>query len=525
MSEPADQKQDSLEHRLDFIGLSKTKLDSIRHVSTVISEIMPRALDDFYCKITADPRTARFFTSPAIVTHAKQRQLKHWELIASGQLDATYVDAVTAVGRTHARLGLEPRWYIGGYALILERVIEALIDSTLKGALLSRRRQSLKEAISPVILAALLDMDYAISVYLEVLDAAREKAEQEKLAERLSQDRALNALEQALDLLRQGDLTSEVGEELSENFASLRDNYNNAIGALSMTLSQIVALGQEASLAADGMATSSDDLAQRTERQAAALEQTAAALGQINSIAQQAYVHAEQVQEVVSSSAEEARESAQIVERAVIAMSAIEQSSQKMTQIIGSIDEIAFQTNLLALNAGVEAARAGDQGKGFAVVAQEVRELAQRTSSAAKDIKTLIEKSSQDVRQGVELVNTAGKALSSIGAKVGDIDTYMSAVARSAREQSLGLNEISSAIASLDAITQQNSAMVDHNSASASTVSERMGQLSTLISAFRISTDISFDGRVSGTTWKSGGDTVSNSHQLVQMSERWGLSA
>jgi methyl-accepting chemotaxis protein len=178
--------------------------------------------------------------------------------------------------------------------------------------------------------------------------------------------------------------------------------------------------------------------------------------------------------------------SAEVVSHAEEAMRRIESSSQQIASIIGVIDEIAFQTNLLALNAGVEAARAGDAGKGFAVVAQEVRELAQRSAQAAKEIKGLIQNSSSEVEGGVKLVRDAGEALKTIGGYIADINQHMEAIATSAREQSTGLAEVNSAVNSMDQSTQQNAAMVEESTAASASLAMEAQRLRELVDQFRI---------------------------------------
>lgn len=181
-----------------------------------------------------------------------------------------------------------------------------------------------------------------------------------------------------------------------------------------------------------------------------------------------------------------ATQSGAVVADAVDAMGRIEQSSNQISNIIGVIDEIAFQTNLLALNAGVEAARAGDAGKGFAVVAQEVRELAQRSAQAAKEIKDLIRNSSVEVQSGVKLVRETGDALKTIEGFVVTINHHMDAIATSAREQSVGLSEVNTAVNQMDQVTQQNAAMVEETNAASATLANEAGRLRELISQFQL---------------------------------------
>jgi len=192
---------------------------------------------------------------------------------------------------------------------------------------------------------------------------------------------------------------------------------------------------------------------------------------------------------VVSSTKTHAEQSAMVVERAVSAMSEIEKSAGEIGKIIGVIDEIAFQTNLLALNAGVEAARAGDAGRGFAVVASEVRALAQRSAEAAKEIKTLISKSTNQVSTGVELVDKTGEALKAIAVQVSEISGIVSEIAASAQEQATGLTQVNTAVNQMDQITQQNAAMVEQSTAASHSLRKEAKELVGLVSRFKVSAE------------------------------------
>jgi methyl-accepting chemotaxis protein len=481
-----DAKTRQLNERLQFVDLDAAQRTALKQAQPVISASLDTALDAFYRKAKANPETARFFNSEAHVQSAKGRQVKHWDLIASARFDAQYVDAVTTIGRTHARLGLEPRWYIGGYALIIEQIVKAVISKHLDGFLYRRKAEVLGTEISAIVKAAMVDMDYAISTYLEALQVEREKAETERQALGAQQEEALAALDNSLNRLAHGDLTAVIDQALAPQFDGLKENFNAALAKLDGTLGQIVQAADEVANNSGELATSTDNMARRTEQQAASLEETAAAVEEITTISREAAHRAEDARRVVGNATEEARKSGAVVQQAVTAMSAIEDSSRKITQIIGVIDQISFQTNLLALNAGVEAARAGDAGKGFAVVAQEVRELAQKSAEAAKEIKSLIDKSFEDVLLGVSLVNRTGEALHQIGDQVIQINGNIDAIASSSREQAVGISEINTTVNAMDQMTQQNAAMVEETNAAthgllriSSTLKELMGQFRT----------------------------------------------
>ncbi|MVO18740.1 methyl-accepting chemotaxis protein, partial [Parasedimentitalea huanghaiensis] len=230
----------------------------------------------------------------------------------------------------------------------------------------------------------------------------------------------------------------------------------------------------------------SDDLSQRTESQAATLEQTAAALEEMTTSVKSASEGARSVEGIVNEAKSEAEASGTVVQNAVSAMTEIEDSARHISQIISVIDDIAFQTNLLALNAGVEAARAGEAGRGFAVVASEVRALAQRSSDAAMEIKTLIGDSSKQVEQGVDLVGKAGTALNSIVERVSHISQLVSEMAVGTSEQSTGLGEINLGVTQLDQVTQQNAAMVEEATAASHLLNTDANKLAKLVSHFNI---------------------------------------
>jgi methyl-accepting chemotaxis protein len=231
---------------------------------------------------------------------------------------------------------------------------------------------------------------------------------------------------------------------------------------------------------------SANDLSKRTEQQAASLEETAAALDEITVNVKNSSQCTEDARLATEEADRSATHSSGIVEEAIKAMAGIEDSSNKISNIIWVIDEIAFQTNLLALNAGVEAARAGEAGKGFAVVAQEVRELAQRSAKAAKEIKDLISNSSHEVSSGVNLVKQTGEALKTIQVSIVNINEHMQAIASSSREQSTGISEVNVAVNDMDKTTQQNAAMVEETTAASATLADETTKLRELISRFRI---------------------------------------
>ncbi|RVU07069.1 HAMP domain-containing protein [Novosphingobium umbonatum] len=306
--------------------------------------------------------------------------------------------------------------------------------------------------------------------------SARDMAEQRQIVE---------ALSSGLDKMAAKDLEYRIEAPFPPQYETLRANFNDAIRALAQALGT-VRVGTSSLMATIGeIRTAADDLAQRNAEQAASLEETTAALRQVTDGVKRIAARTGDMRVQMGQTYEQATQGGDVVTRAVQAMTAIESSAQEISQIIAVIDGIAFQTNLLALNAGVEAARAGDAGKGFAVVANEVRGLAQRSADAAKDIKTLINTSVDQVAGGVQLVKDTGDLLGGILARIGDINGVVSEIASSVEMQAGNIVQVNHTVNEIDRVTQQNAAMVEQTSAATRDMSDEATALSKLVSSFR----------------------------------------
>ena len=315
--------------------------------------------------------------------------------------------------------------------------------------------------------------------------AERSESERTTGAAAERQAHAICELGRALEALAAGNLSVSLGD-IGPDYAKLRRDFNAAVEALHNAIAAISETGDIVRDSASDISGATGNLAKRTEQQAAALEETAAALDEITATVATAAERAREARAMVSETKASAGRSGEIVRDAVDAMGRIEASSSRISQIIGVIDEIAFQTNLLALNAGVEAARAGEAGRGFAVVAQEVRELAQRSANAAKEIKTLISTSAHEVETGVALVRSTGDALVEIAVLVEKVNAHVETIATTAHEQSGGLKEINASINRMDQMTQQNAAMVEETTAASQTLAEQSHHLHHLLSTFQL---------------------------------------
>ena len=329
------------------------------------------------------------------------------------------------------------------------------------------------------------------------LEKAEQEARAERYAERAKRETAdaeaiarlkaaTSSLAGALQRLAGGDLSFQIEEQFAPEFEPLRIDLNRSVEQLRETLASIAVNVSSIDGSSHEISNGANDLSKRTEQQAAALEETAAALDEITANVSSSSKRADEARSVAAQANASATKSGQVVSEAVTAMSRIEESSNKISNIIGVIDEIAFQTNLLALNAGVEAARAGDAGRGFAVVAQEVRELAQRSASAAKEIKGLINQSKIEVNAGVKLVSETGEALKTIEEYIISINQHMEAIATSTREQSVGLGEVNTAVNQMDQTTQKNAAMVEETTAASTALAGDAANLQQKISQFNL---------------------------------------
>lgn len=450
--------------------------DHLTQGGRLVIPLLPEVLDHFYGIVTADPEMARFFPDDALLKKAKAGQQRHWEMLLSGEFSEAYFASAYRIGRIHPRIGLPFLFYLSGYAHATSHIQELLLKKY--GGLSS----TLKNRNLPGMLSA-LTRAFALDTHL-VLDAhfAAEKEEQES---------AFAHLTDGIDRMAARDLTQPIPAPEESDFPSrfnpVRESFNGLMHTLRDVMMTIQDSASSLNNRASEVANSAQDLSTRTEAQAATLEETAAAVEEITVSMSSSADATTATNQTVSETRSSAEQGSNVVRDAIEKMQEIEDSSNKISQIISVIDDIAFQTNLLALNAGVEAARAGESGRGFAVVASEVRALAQRSADSANEIKALISESSKHVENGVALVDETGKAL---GRMVGDIARtaeLTAEVANSSQQQATGLSEINIGVTQLDKVTQQNAAMVEETTAAAHSMQQDVSTLSELVGSFRVS--------------------------------------
>lgn len=462
MSEP-------LQERLDFYKLDQES-HRFRRIARRLKRPMRSSLDKLYSQAAHIPLLRSLFRDDAHIAKARDLQERHWDGLFIGGLDQNYFQRATSVGRVHARVGLEPKWYIAGYAIILDNALRKLIAPGLWSLVPWRRR--LAADIGTMVKATMLDMDIALSTYFE-------------RAEEQVREVLLGKMAGALSQLAAGDLTARM-TGLPPAYAQMEQDFNAAMDALSGTMSVVVGGIGDMSNAMAEIRTGSQDLANRTERQAAAVQEAAVAMQGVTETISENSSQLKSVSHTVAQTRQDAQAGGRVISKAVEAMGAIEDSSGRISQIVTLIDGIAFQTNLLALNAGVEAARAGESGKGFSVVASEVRALAQRSAEAANEIKEIIGLSTAQVSDGVHLVGDAGHVLSKIVEGVMQINATLDAVSTNVTAQVSVLAQVNKAVADLDQITQANAALVEESTAAATSLADQSEHIAETAQRFTV---------------------------------------
>jgi methyl-accepting chemotaxis protein len=307
---------------------------------------------------------------------------------------------------------------------------------------------------------------------------------------------ALRDIATVLGALADGDLTRSITSEYVGTFGQLKDDANTTVARLQEIVGQIKEATDLINTAAKEIASGNQDLSSRTEEQASSLEETASSMEQLTSTVKQNAENARQANQLAGSAQQVAVKGGEVVGQVVDTMSAIHQSSSKIADIIGVIDGIAFQTNILALNAAVEAARAGEQGRGFAVVATEVRNLAQRSAAAAKEIKGLISDSVEKVEVGNKLVDQAGRTMEEVVTSIKRVAKIMGDISDASREQSAGIEQVSLAVSQMDEVTQQNAALVEEAAAAAESLEEQAHCLSEAVAVFRVASTAAATPRI-----------------------------
>jgi methyl-accepting chemotaxis protein len=362
-------------------------------------------------------------------------------------------------GSTHERLGTVAEWRDQSAQVLLEERVGAVIEAAIGGDFVQRvDTNGLKGALRLV--------GERVNALMDVCQ------------------KSFSDLGRILDALASGNLTQKIANDYRGTFAKLKDDSNQTVEQLSQIIAQIREASEAIGTASRQIAAGNTDLSQRTERQASSLQETASSMEELTGTVKQNAENARRANQLAAGASDVAAKGGEVVHQVVQTMTSITESSKKIVDIISVIDGIAFQTNILALNAAVEAARAGEQGRGFAVVASEVRSLAQRSSSAAKEIKRLISDSVEKVNSGTKLVDTAGKTMEDIVTQVKRVTNIMAEITAASAEQSSGIEQVNRAITQMDQVTQQNAALVEEAAAAAESMEEQARALARSVAVF-----------------------------------------
>ncbi len=462
--------------RLAFMAFSDTQRARLAGLQPFVRKIIGRALDRFYAQARLTPATSAFFRDDRHMAQAKAAQEAHWLRIAGARFDEEFYSSVRRVGSVHARIGLEPRWYIGAYALVLEDLLKGIArqHSPLRRLLSLFRIPSAQEASIAIVKAALLDMDLSVSIYFE-------EAQVERTA-------AIDSLAGALATLAAGDLSMDLSG-LPASFAALEGNYNEAIRNLRALIGSVAQSATTIRAGAGEIAQASEDLARRTESNAASIEQTSAAIAQMDERLKATAASAGRTVERADEAIEAVAGGRSVTDEAVQAMGRVAESAKGIDNVIEGLDKIAFQTRVLAMNAAVEAGRAGEAGRGFAVVADLVSALAMRAEEEAGRARDQLTATQTDIGAAVGMVHKVDGALTNISGNVGEVHKLLAGMASDNKAQSSAVGEISNAVGLMDQATQQNAAMVEQTSAAARNLSNEVTLLAEQAGHFTISGD------------------------------------
>jgi len=382
------------------------------------------------------------------------------EMIIGGQHINVIVSPVINDDGEH--IGFVAEWQNRSQDILIEQEIEHLVQDVKAGDLSSRINMAGKQGFAQM-------LSSGINELTDVIESV------------------FNDINRVMENMSQGDLTASITNEYQGVYAECKNNINGTLTNLSNFIIQIRDAADFIDSSSQEIASGNNNLSHRAEQQAASLEETAASMEQLASTVKNNAQNTVQATEVVNSASQLAQKGGDVVQSAIGAMQEINESSNKIAEIIGVIDEIAFQTNLLALNASVEAARAGEQGRGFSVVATEVRNLAQRSANAAKQSSDLIQNSVQKVRAGTAFVNETGTALTEIVNSVAQVGDIVSQIAHASAEQTAGIDQVNQAVSQMDDITQQNAALAEQAAAGSIAMSEQSTNMSKLLSFFKVS--------------------------------------
>ncbi len=435
--------------------------DSVERMFKAAEQDIRKQLPNFNADNLVGENIDSFHKDPAHQRHLLEnlKEAHSSELLIAGQ--HMQVIASPVINDDGEHIGFVAEWQNRTQEVLIEQEIGRLVQDIKAGDLSTRINMGDKQGFAKI-------LSSEINALTDVIE------------------NAFNDINRVMEAMSQGDLTSAITNDYQGVYAECKNNINGTLAKLSDFIIQIRDAADFMDSSSQEMASGNNNLSSRAEQQAASLEQTAASMEQLASTVRNNAENTQNANHGVNSASQLAQKGGDVVKSAIAAMQEINESSNKIAEIIGVIDEIAFQTNLLALNASVEAARAGEQGRGFSVVATEVRNLAQRSANAAKQSNDMIQISVQKVRAGTAFVNETGAALTEIVNSVAQVGEIVAEIANASSEQTAGIDQVNQAVAQMDDMTQQNAALAEQAAAGSIAMSEQSASMTKLLGFFKV---------------------------------------
>ncbi len=440
----------SLRDRLRFAGLDVGQTDLLRKNRHTLLPYLQSGLRDLFQRFQSFPESARMFASDHQVERLYDLQASHWDILTDARFDSLYAERVKVLSDTESRMGLDPRWNIAGHAVLLEHLVSGIVESRKTGAFFpfgKKKTAETTELLKSVIRTVMVDVEIAVSLRFNELRAAHQRTMNEQRAD--EQAMAIAVFGDVIRDLASNKFDGQINCDVPDAYREIADLLLTAMGNIRRDMAVMSNDHETAERGTARMRAISASVAANAAGQSRHLQTVA---HELSEVAVRVGINAQGTKAAENATAATqtaATQSGEVVGEAISAMADIESSAEKIGQIIGVIDEIAFQTNLLALNAGIEAARAGESGRGFAVVAQEVRALAQRSTDAAREIKHLVNTTKAQVNAGVKMVARTQDSIHGIVHQVAEINVAVAGIAVETGEQAKSLERIAGDVGSL----------------------------------------------------------------------------
>jgi methyl-accepting chemotaxis protein len=431
-----------LSGRLRFAGLDQAEASLVRENRNRLLPHVKNALRDLFQRLQTYPDASCNFQSEAQIDRLHDLTQSHWDVLTDARFDSLYAERVKVLTDSESRIGLDPRWHIAGHSVVLEHIVAGVVEDLWPKSMFgNRNRETLVSLIRAIIRTVMVDLEISASLRFNELRLGHQQALASAAATHKAETRAI--LTDLAGRLRDKDFASPVADDIPEDYRDIAESLTAALSEINASLVASRSNAEQLGIASGRISLSAQALAGQNSKSSGALSEVAAEIDGIAAKVGRTAANAVATETASEKARAAAVASSTVVGQAMTAMADIERSAEKIGQIIGVIDEIAFQTNLLALNAGIEAARAGESGRGFAVVAQEVRALAQRSADAAREIKDLVTGTKAQVDSGVAMVNRTQSAIGDIAEQVTGINDAIAGLARETSDAAAGVATIS----------------------------------------------------------------------------------